>query len=199
MALKVGSSGDKKSSILLKLPRLSISIWLLIIFAIVLIIAIPLILSLFSSLSMQSTLRLQLTQLQARYNELQKQTGSQASLLNEIRALKEEVERTGQLYRRIDSSIEISQELINVAWKNNVVINNMNITQGKYKYAEVEYPVLIYSLNLTGQVAAFQNFLLEIGKRLPSSYPVELLIEPADMQGKLDKATMMIRIICNNQ
>ncbi len=199
MASTVGSPGEKRSGILQKLPRLSTSVWLLIIFAVVLIIAIPVGLSLFGSLSSQSTLKTQLTQLQTRYNDLQKQTGSQAALLNEVNLLKEEVDRTKQSYRNVESSIEISQELINAAWKNDVVINSMNISQAKYKYSDVEYPVLTYTMNLSGQVAAFQNFLLETGKRLPSSYTVDMLIETAQTQGKLDKATLTMRIVCNRQ
>ena len=199
MALTVGNPGDKKSSILQKLPRLSTSVWLLIIFAVVLIIAVPLGLSLFSAFSAQSTLKTQLMQLQTRYNDLQKQTGSQASLLNEVNVLKEDVDRTKQLFRNVENSIEISQELISAAWKNDVVINSMNISQTRYKYSGVEYPVLTYTMNLSGQVAAFQNFLLETGKRLPSSYTVDVLIEPAETQGKLDKATLTMRIVCNRQ
>lgn len=199
LASTVGNTGEKRSSILQKLPRLSTSVWLLIIFAVVLIIAVPVGLSLFGSLSSQSTLKMQLTQLQTRYNDLQKQTGSQVSLLNEVNVLKEDVDRTKKLFRNVDNSIEISQELINAAWKNDVVINSMNISQTRYKYAGIEYPVLTYTMNLSGQVAAFQNFLLETGKRLPSSYAVDVLIEPAEMQGKLDKATVTMRIVCNRQ
>jgi hypothetical protein len=199
LALTVGSQKGTKSSIFQKLPRLSTTVWLLIVFALILIVAVPLFLGFFSEMSTQSLLRGQLAQLQTRYNDLQKQTGSQAALLAEVTSLKSDVEKTRLLYRNVEDSIDVSQDLIDLAWKYDITINTMTMSQSLGKYSGLEYPVLIYTMDMTGQVPAFQNFMLAVGKKLPSSQVASVVISPAVEQGKLDKATVTVKIVCNKQ
>lgn len=199
MALTVGNQKSKKSNILQKLPRLSTSVWLLIVSSLVLIIAIPVLLGFFSEMSAQALLKKQLVQLQTRYNDLQKQTGSQAALQSEVIALKADVDKTRLSYRDVEDSIEVSQDLIDLAWEYDITINNMTMQQGNSKYSGLDYPVLIYVMNMTGQVPAFQNFLLNIGKILPASQVKDVIIQPAVAQGQLDKATITINVVCNRE
>lgn len=199
MALTVGSQKGNKSNIFQKLPRLSTPIWLLIVSALFLIVATPMFLGFFSEMSTQALLRSQLAQLQTRYNDLQKQTGSQAALLAEVTTLKADVDKTRSAYRNVEDSIEVSQDLIDLAWKYDITINAMTMSQGLAKYSGLEYPVLNYVMDMTGQVPAFQNFLLAMGTKLPSSQVASVVITPAVEQGKLDKATITIKVICNKQ
>jgi hypothetical protein len=199
LALTVGSQKGNKSNIFQKLPRLSTSIWLLIVFSLFFIIAVPMFLGFFSEMSSQTLLRGQLAQLQSRYNDLQKQTGSQAALLGEVTALKVDVDKARLSYRNVEDSIEVSQDLVDLAWKYDVTINAMTMSQSLAKYSGLEYPVLVYMLDMTGQVPAFQNFLLAVGNKLPSSQVASVVISPASDQGKLDKATITIKVVCNKQ
>jgi len=199
LALTVGSQKGNKSNIFQKLPRLSTAIWLLIVFSLFLIVIVPMLLGFFSEMSNQSMLRGQLTQLQTRYNDLQKQTGSQAALLAEVTALKNDVDKTRLSYRNVDDSIEVSQALIELAWKYDITITNMTMSQTIGKYSGLDYPVLTYVLDMTGQVPSFQNYLLALGSKLPSSQAAGVVITPAVEQGKLDKATLTIKVVCNRQ
>jgi hypothetical protein len=199
LALTVGSQKGNKSNIFQKLPRLSTAIWLLIVSALFLIVAIPMFLSFFSELSTQTLLKSQLAQLQTRYNDLQKQTGSQAALLTEVTTLKSDIDKSRLSYRNIEDSIEVSQALIDLAWKYDITINNLTMSQGMGKYSGLDYPVLTYVLDLTGQVPAFQNFLLAVGNKLPSSEAVKVVFSPAVEQGQLDKAAITIRVVCNKR
>jgi hypothetical protein len=60
-----------------------------------------------------------------------------------------------------------------------------------------DYPVLSYSLTLTGQVANFQNFLIDTGKRLPSCQFTSVIISPATVEGELDNASIDMLVYCN--
>jgi hypothetical protein len=116
-----------------------------------------------------------------------------------VTSLKNDVDKTRLLYRNVDDSIEVSQDLIDLAWKYDITVNNMTMSQSIGKYSGLEYPVLVYVLDMTGQVPAFQNFLLAVGSKLPSSQVASVLISPAVEQGKLDKATVTIKVVCNRQ
>ncbi|MDD5648596.1 MAG: hypothetical protein PHY03_06645, partial [Dehalococcoidia bacterium] len=61
-----------------------------------------------------------------------------------------------------------------------------------------DYPVLTYTLSLTGQVANFQNFLIAAGIKLPSSQFINVTINPAKVSGELDKASINMQVYCNN-
>jgi len=61
-----------------------------------------------------------------------------------------------------------------------------------------DYPVLSYSLSLTGQVANFQNFLIAVGQKLPSSQFTSITISPATVEGELDNASISMQVYCNN-
>jgi hypothetical protein len=197
LALAVGSKKGTSSNIFRKLPRLSTTVWLLIVSALILIFAVPLFLGYFGEASSQSLQKNLLNQLQTRYNDLQKQSGSQAALLSEVTALTKDVEKAKLSYGNVDNSIEVSRDLIELAWKYDITINSMNMAQVKTKYSGIEYPVLVYVISMTGQVPAFQNFLIAVGNKLPSSQVSQIIIQPAVEQGKLDKATINLQVVCN--
>ena len=74
----------------------------------------------------------------------------------------------------------------------------MSVSSSKSKILGKEYPVLVYSLSLTGQVAGFQNFLIAIGNKLPSSQYSGVSISPAATEGELDTASIGIQVYCSN-
>lgn len=199
MALTFGSQKNNKRNIFQKLPRLSTSVWLLIVSALILIVAVPLFLGYFSEISAQTQLKHQLNQLQTRYNDLQKQSGLQPALLAEVDALKKDVDKAKLSYQNVEDSIEVSQDLIELAWEYDITINSMSMAQITSKYLGVDRPVLVCVMSMTGQVPAFQNYLLAIGNKLPSSQISQIVIQPAVEQGKLDKATIKIQVVCNKK
>jgi len=199
LSVVAGNRKNSKSSILSKLPRLSNFVWLLIVCAVVLIVALPMFLSTMFEFSSQELLRNQLVQLQNRYNDLQRQKISTAELSSEVDRLKVEIEKTAGTYPEISTGPEIMQILIDMAWKYDITITGMEVSQGTKKYGDIEYPLLIYTIKMSGQVPAFQNYLLDSGLRLPTAEVTSVVFEPAQSQGKLDKATITISVVCKRQ
>jgi hypothetical protein len=87
---------------------------------------------------------------------------------------------------------------MDLAWDNHINITSMGVSSAKSKILDKEYPVLVYSLSLTGQVAGFQNFLIAIGNKLPSSQYSGISISPATVEGELDTASIGIKVYCSN-
>jgi len=89
--------------------------------------------------SSYALLQLQLLQLQARYDDLQKQTGSQAALLAEVGTLNGDLEKARSSYRNVEDSIEVSQ--VWLTWRGNIYHHQYDdIIAGTVKYSDVEYP-----------------------------------------------------------
>jgi hypothetical protein len=141
----------------------------------------------------QQALKLQISQLQSQYDALKARMASQTSLAAEMGKLKAEAEAARLLYKNVAYNPEISQTIMKLAWDNDITITSMGVSSSNSKILGKDYPVLVYSLSLTGQVANFQNFLIAIGKELPSSQYTAITITPATVEGELDTASMGIQ------
>lgn len=181
-----------------RLPRLSTNVWIIIIACLVLIAMIPMVMSYVEQASRQQALKLQISQLQSQYDMLKAKMASAPTLTAELEKLKTEAEAAKLAYKNIANNPEVSQVIMGLAWDNDVTITNMGVSSSKGKIQEKDYPALSYSLSMTGQVASFQNFLRAIGQALPSSDYGSIDITPASVEGELDKASMNIRVYCNN-
>lgn len=185
------------SNIFQKLPRLSTSVWLLIVVALVLVAVVPMITAYIDAKSQQGPLKEKLSRLQSQYAGLQKQVTPQGAADSQINQLKLDVEAVRSLYGNACDSVETSQELMNLAWQYDVVITGMQANPVKEKIQGKDYPCISYVLNMRGQVANFQNYLIAVGNKFPSSRPDAVRIQPAAAEGMLDYAMLTIRIICN--
>ncbi len=194
------SEAPKKagSSILQRLPRLGTRVWILIILCLFLVAVIPLATGYTEQAAQQQALRLQISQLQTQYDALKAKMASQPPAAAELGKLKTEAEAAKLLYKNVADNPEISQAIMNLAWDNDITITSMGVSSSKNKILDKEYPVLVYSLSLTGQVASFQNFLIAIGNKLPSSQYTTITITPATVEGELDTASMVLQVYCNN-
>ena len=186
------------SSILQRLPRLSTRVWILIILCLFLVAVIPLATGYTEQAAQQQALKLQISQLQTQYDALKAKMASQPPAAAELGKLKTEAEAAKLLYKNVADNPEISQAIMNLAWDNDITITSMGVSSSKNKILDKEYPVLVYSLSLTGQVASFQNFLIAIGNKLPSSQYTTITITPATVEGELDTASMVLQVYCNN-
>jgi hypothetical protein len=180
-----------------KLPRLSTSVWLLIIVALVLVVVVPMITAYIDATSQQKPLRERLSKLQSQYADLQKQLTPQGALIIQIDQLKADVEAAKSIYGNACDSVETSRELINMAWQYDVTITNMQANPAIEKIQGKDYPGISYVLNMSGQVANFQNYLIAVGNKFPSSRPDVLIIQPAISEGMLDHAALTVWIVCN--
>jgi hypothetical protein len=187
-----------KNSIFQRLPRLSTSVWLILILALFLIVMVPLVTGYIEQVSQQAAIQLQIDQVQSQITALKVKMASQSSAATEAAKMKADLEGAKLQYKNIGDNAEVSQILMNLAWDYDITIASMNVSQGTNKMLGADYPVLTYSLSLTGQVANFQNFLIAVGKKLPSSQCTVVTLTPATVEGELDNAAINILVYCNN-
>lgn len=185
-------------SILQRLPRLATRIWVLIILCLFLIVMVPLAMGYMTQSARQHALKLQIGQLQPQIDALKAKMASQPAAAAEKGRLKAEAEAAKLLYKSLSDNPEISQVIMDLAWDNHINITSMSVSASTSKILDKEYPVLVYSLSLTGQVAGFQNFFIAIGNKLPSSQYSGISIRPATVEGELDTASMGIKVYCSN-
>jgi hypothetical protein len=197
MVSPVNANKPSGGNILSKLPRLSTSIWLLIIVALVLIVCVPMVTAYFDYSSQQSALRDRLSKLQTQYAGLQKELTPQGSLTTQINQLRLDVEAAESLYGNACDSVETSRELIDLAWQYDITITNISAGAITNKIKGKDYAGISYAISMSGQVSNFQNYLIAIGNKFPTSEPTEFEIKPAVVQGTLDSATIKIFVVCN--
>lgn len=184
-------------SILKKLPKLSTSVWLLIIVVLVLVAGIPMITSYFDAAAEQGPLRDRLSKLQSQYAALQKQMTPQGALTGQVNQLKADVDAARLVYGNACDSIETSQDLLNIAWDYDVTISSLAASPVTATIQGKDYSGTSYVLTMSGQVANFQNYLIAVGNKFPSSKPAAVSILPSTTEGTLDQATLTVWIICN--
>jgi hypothetical protein len=189
-------SAKTSNGVFKRLPRLSNSVWLLIIVALVLVVSVPPFMSYIDEQSKQAPLRERLVTLQGQYAALQKQIASQGSLSTEIARLKSDIEVARGAYGDSCDTIEASNSLINLAWQNDITILTMSASSSSAKIQGKDYPGTSYVLSVTGQTPSFQNYMRAVGEKFVSSQTVDIMIQPATAEGMLDHATLTIRMVC---
>ena len=108
-----------------------------------------------------------------------------------------DVEATEIIYGIACDSVETSQELIDLAWQYDITITTIAAKSENAKIKGKDYPGTLYVLGMSGQVSNFQNYLAAMGNKFPSSMIKTVDIQPAEVQGTLDSATLTIVIVCN--
>lgn len=190
-----GIADSKRPGVFSGLPRISTSVWLIVIGALFLIAMVPLTLNYVDAVSQLSLLQTQLDQLQARYDSLKKSQASEASLTAEINTVRTDLESVRKAYKSAQDNPDISQVLISLADNYDITITSMAVISSSTKILGTDYQALSYTLNLSGQVANFQNFLLATAGKLPASQIVNYNILPAQVEGDLDKATITLQML----
>ncbi|MBN1690087.1 MAG: hypothetical protein JW901_03595 [Dehalococcoidia bacterium] len=198
MASPVEAPKAPNPNILQRLPRLSTSVWMILILALFLIVMVPMATDYFEQISQQAAIQTQLDQVQAQLDVLESGITSQSIAAGESAKLKAEVEAAELQYKNVGDNPEVSKIIMDIAWDNDITIVDMNVSQSLNKILGTDYPVLSYSLSLSGQVANFQNFLIAVGKRIPLCQFTSVTIRPAQVYGELDDALINLQVYCNN-
>ena len=193
------SSKSATSSLLQRLPRLSTSVWLIIVGALFLIAIVPIALSYSDEIYRQSTLNNRLAELGTQYNNLQGQLTAQTSIDSEISKLSSDIAAQRAIYGNACDSIDTTQKLINLAWQYNITITSMAISTGTAQLQGTDYPVTIYAIGMNGWIQNFLNFIRDLDKVLPSSMASDINMQPAQAQGDPDQASVTITVFCTNQ
>jgi len=189
-----------KSGILQRLPRLSTSVWILLIVCLFVIAMVPLVLGYFEQDARQQSLKLQTTQLQSLTDALKAKTPGPASPSAGIVELNAEAEKYKAYFPKLTDNPEVSQSILDLAWDPNIDITiiSLSVSSTNNKILGKDYPMLVYSLSLTGQVDNFQKFLRAVGAKWRTSEYTAVTITPAIVEGELDKAAMTIQVYCKN-
>jgi hypothetical protein len=159
---------------------------------------VPMVTGYMAQISQQTAIQLQINLLQAQTDALKAKMASQSTVTISAAKMKAELEAAKAQYKKVDDNAGVSQILMNLAWDYDITIAGMSVSTSTGKMAGADYPVLSYSLSLTGQVANFQNYLIAVGKKLPSSQFNDVIISPATVEGELDNASISMQVYCNN-
>ena len=198
MASPVEAPKVTKSNISQRLPRLSTTVWLILILALFLIVMVPLVTGYIEQVSQQTTMQLQINQVQSQMDALKAKMAARSSATTEAARMKADLETAKLQYKNTGDNPEVSKMLMDLAWDYDITITSMMVSQAISKVLGTDYTVLTYSLSLTGQVANFQNFLIAVGEKLPSCQFIGVSIMPATVEGELDNASITIQVYCNN-
>jgi hypothetical protein len=180
-----------------RLPRLGTSVWMILIFALFLIIMVPMVTGYLAQTAEQAAVQLQITQLQLQMDALKAKIASQSIPATGAIKAKADLEAAKAQYKNVNDNAEVSQVIMGLAWDYDITITSMGVSKSTSKVLGTEYPVLSYSLSLTGQVANFQNFLIAAGNKLPSGQFTDVTINPATVEGELDNASISMQVYCN--
>lgn len=171
---------------------------MILILALFLIVMVPMVTGYIDQTTQQAAVQLQIDQVQLQIDEVKAKISSLTSVTAEAAKLKADVETARLQYKNIGDNPEVSKVLMDLAWDYDITITGMIVSQAVNKVLGTDYPVLSYSMNLTGQVANFQNFLIAAGRKLPTTQFTSVIIKPATVEGELDTATMNLQVYCNN-
>ena len=180
-----------RKSFLDRLPKLSRVSQLLLLIGIFLVLFIPLLLINQQQGQKQDQLRATLANLQ---KALAAEDNPQAKLQAELEQLQTETESARATYPHPDSSPEILDSLLELAELNDIHITSTSVATSQPK--EAIGPVITVKLGLKGQVPRFQNFLLALDERFPSSRVKQLSFTIATEEGEEDTASLTIEIYC---
>jgi hypothetical protein len=198
-----------KSSILQRLPRLSTAVWILLIVCLFVIAMVPLVLGYLEQDARQQSLKMQISQLQSQTDALKAKmqtdglkakTPDRISPSAGIVELNAEAEKYNSYWPTIAANPDVSQSILDLAWDPaiDITIISMGVSSTNNKILGKDYPMLVYTLSLTGQVDNFQKFLRAVGNRWRTSEYTAVTITPAIVEGELDRATMTMQVYCKN-
>jgi len=158
---------------------------------------VPMVTGYIDQTSQQAAIQTQINDIQSQIDALKAKTTSQSGAAVEAGKMKADLEAARSQYRNIGDNAEVSKIIMDLAWNYDITITGMTVSHAKNKILDSDYPVLNYALTLSGQVANFQNFIIAAGNRLPSCQYTSITINPATVEGELDKATVSLQVYCN--
>ena len=129
-----------------------------------------------------------------------KQETSRDALNAQMRSFEAQTEAARAVFHTTSQGPEMLNKLLKIAQVYDISITKTEqstssqiVTIGANK---VTFPVLTFSLELKGQAADFQNFLLALGSKLPTSQIKDVTITLAAKEGEQDKANNTIDVFC---
>jgi septal ring factor EnvC (AmiA/AmiB activator) len=187
---KVNNSEDKGS----RLRKPSVFILILVIF---LIIMAPLYYIYQQQPSKQAALEKELA---ATQKLISSSTTRITTVQAEISQAEKDIKAAMESYADLDSAPDILEEMLQLAKADGIEVSSTKISIEKEVFTKdkqkTEYPVLSMELGFRGQVPKFQNFLLDLHTKFPTSKIKTVKIDVAQSEKELDRAAITIDIYC---
>ncbi|MCJ7655118.1 MAG: hypothetical protein MUO97_07460 [Dehalococcoidia bacterium] len=117
-----------------------------------------------------------------------------AKLEAELAQVTADTEATKAIFPNPNQSPEIIDSLLELAELNDIYVTQTKVSTSQQKGAIS--PTLTFQLSLKGQVPKFQNFLLALDNKLPTSQITKLSFTIVGEEGVEDTATITIDILC---
>jgi len=191
-----------KSTRFIKLPRISPLARLILIIGMFLVIAVPLYLALSQQQAKQNELMQQ-------YSMLEKAMGNpgpvdtlKTGFDSDIVRAKKEIENINTVFPNADRNPEIIDNLMALARENDIEITKALIatSSGELKVGTdvIKYPVTNFDISLKGQISKFQNFLLDLNSKFPTSKIEKVYFKIPQKVDEADTANIVLSVY-NNQ
>jgi len=182
---------EQKKGILDKLPKLGRISQFVLILGIFLILFIPLLLIYQEQPKTQNDLGATLANLQ---KVLTVEQTPKAKYEAELAQITAENEAAKAVYPSSNNTPEILDTLLDMAEANDIYVTQTKVSTSQPK--ESIGPILTIEIGLKGQVPKFQNFLLALGDKLPTSRIKQVNFKIASTTETEDTARITIEILC---
>jgi hypothetical protein len=182
---------EKKKGFLDRLPRLGRTSQLVLLIGVFLILFIPLMLISNQQPAKQIELKATLANLE---RILAAEETPKAKLEAELAQINAETEAAEAIFPNTSQSPEILDSLFELAELNDIYVTQTKVSTSQPK--ETIGPILTIQIGLKGQVPKFQNFLLALDDKLPTSQITKVTFTIAGEEGEEDTASITIDILC---
>lgn len=182
---------EKKKGLLDRLPKMGRISQLVLLIGVFLILLIPLIVI----SNQQSAKQIELKATLANLNKiLAVEETPKAKLEAELAQINAETESAKAIFPNTSQSPEIIDSLFELAELNDIYVTQTSVSISQPK--ETIGPILTIQIGLKGQVPKFQNFLLALDDKLPTSQITKVTFTTAGEEGEEDTASITIDILC---
>ena len=182
---------EKKKGLLDRLPKMGRISQLVLLIGVFLILLIPLIVI----NNQQSAKQIELKATLANLNKiLAVEETPKAKLEAELAQINAETESAKAIFPNANQSPEIIDSLFELAELNDIYVTQTSVSISQPK--ETIGPILTIQIGLKGQVPKFQNFLLALDDKLPTSQITKVTFTTAGEEGEEDAASITIDILC---
>lgn len=182
---------EKKKGLLDRLPKLGRLSQLILLIGIFLVILIPVWIFNQQQPARQDELNSTLANLQ---KILSVQESPKAKFESELAQATADLEAAGAVYPNPTQAPEILDSLLALAQQNDIYITQTSVSTSTPTGAIG--PVLTFALGLKGQIPKFQNFLLALDTKLPTSQITQATFTAAQSSQEYDTAAITINVLC---
>ncbi|MCJ7515733.1 MAG: hypothetical protein MUO89_07200 [Dehalococcoidia bacterium] len=182
---------EKKKGFLDRLPKMGRVSQLILLIGIFLVIFVPLLIINQKQPETQSGYQTMLANMQ---KIISGETTPKAKYESELAQATADAEAAKAAFPAPNQAPEILDSLLELAQSNDIYVTNTSITSATPKGSIG--PVLTFTLGFKGQIPKFENFLLALDTKLPTSQIKQYTFTVATTAQEYDTATIGIEVLC---